>query len=732
MARSGTIEGSILNGNYKLRISWTATQNVTANTSTITAKLYLVQAASWSLNIGSRASSYNSCTIAGVKQAFTSPAINNGGGATTLLGTVSQTVAHNADGTKSVAISGVYGIRATISGTWYEQITASGTITLDTILRGSSVSAGAASVAIGQTLQINVNRLANAHTHYLYYTLGAQKGTIATGVTTGYAWALPMTLCNALPSSTSGNLTIYCDTYNGSTYIDTSSVRVTVTVPASVAPSVTGCTIREAADGIPDGWDVYLSGISRLNVNAAAAGVYGSTIASYQITVNGATYASNQFTTGILTGSGAKTVSVTCTDTRGRKATKAFGYTVAEYYRPMLGGVSVKRVDGNGAESDEGEYANITVSAYIAPVNGKNSGTLTLAYKAKSDGDWTTIGTYNVADVLDIAETISGISTDLSYDVSVTLTDALYTSSVSADIETATPTMDFKANGQGIAFGKVSEYDAFECAMPAIFKNTFSVDGGLNPTHNAGVTAIASSDGAGQYIKLFSFPIAAGSGWNYSSLVLSFEECIFGVFSGTLDVHIRNSASSSTVSQQIFACRDCRGNPYHFNFYLSIENNVASVYWLCRSNYYGISVRVINGYMPYAGFGGITWDGTTKTTTAPGGTLCAFMGSTQTSGVWRYRENADTTREAWGKYIVSDIACDVALGGMYRTAVITLPDYPVAFSSAPTVQISWTNAGYGAFVWPTSQGTATAPPTIYLVRPTTGTLSGTINIYANG
>lgn len=469
MARSGTIEGSILNGNYTLRIVWTATQNVSANTSTITAKLYLVQAASWSLNIGSRSSAYNSCTIAGTKQAFTAPAIKNGGGATTLLGTVSQTVAHNADGTKSLNISGVFGIRATISGTWYDQITASGTVTLDTILRASSVSAGAANVAIGQTLQIYVNRLAAAHTHYLYYTLGAQKGTIATDVTTSFAWALPMTLCNALPSSTSGNLTIYCDTYNGNAYVGTSSARVTVTVPASVVPSVTGCTIREAADGIPDGWGVYLSGISQLAINATAAGVYGSTIASYQITVNGATYASNQFTTGILTGSGAKTVSVTCTDARGRKATKAYDYVVAEYYRPMLGGFSVKRVDSNGTDSDEGTYASITVSAYIAPVNGKNSGTLTLAYKAKSDSDWTTIGAYNVTDTLDIADTISDISTDLTYEVSVTLTDALHTSGVSADIDTATPTLDFKANGRGVALGKVSEYDAFECAMTAIF-----------------------------------------------------------------------------------------------------------------------------------------------------------------------------------------------------------------------------------------------------------------------
>ena len=105
------------------------------NTSTVTCKLYLVN--DWSLNISGR--SDNTCTIDGSAQTFSSPAISTTG--THLLGTVSRTVNHASDGSKSLTISAVFQIRATLSGTYYGTISASANITLDSIPRASSVSA---------------------------------------------------------------------------------------------------------------------------------------------------------------------------------------------------------------------------------------------------------------------------------------------------------------------------------------------------------------------------------------------------------------------------------------------------------------------------------------------------------------------------------------------------------------------------------------------------------------
>lgn len=730
MAVSGTITNSIHSGHYTLRISWSATQNVAANTSTIRADLYLVQDSSWSINIGTRS---NTLTIDGTATAITSPAINNSGGRTTLLGNASKTVSHNSDGTRNVTISATFNLNATISGTKYNSITASATVQLDTIPRASGFTLSASSVNLGSTIGVTVTRYSSSFTHRLRYSWGQTSGTIATGVGTSYTWTVPLSLANGIPNGTSGTCFITVDTMSGSTVIGSVTKSFTGTVPANILPTISAITLSDPSNTVPEAWGVYVKGKSTLNVVTTAAGAYGSRIASYSVRANGATYNGANVTTGVLAQAGALYVVVTVTDTRGRTATQSVAYTVEDYDTPIISIFDVRRINADGADDDDGDSVKVAYGASVSDVDGNNAGNLTIYYKTATDTDWTTAETKPVAYSVSGVITIPGISTENAYDFKAVLSDSFTESAIDEQVQTAVVTMDFNASGRGISFGKVSEYDAFECAMPAIFSNTFRVDGGVNPGHVSGVTAITSSDGAGQYIKLLSFPINTYSGWNYSSLILSFEECVFGVFSGTLDLHIRNSVANGTIAQQVFACHDCRGNPYHYNFYLTIENGIASVYWHCRSNYYGISVRVINGYMSHAGFGGITWDGVTKTAIAPGGTLCSITGSVQKSGLWRYRRNADGTLEAWGQYAVNDVACNVALGAMYRTAVIAPTAYPAAFASAPSVQMTWTNAGAGAFVWATTEGTATAPPNLYLVRPTSSTaLSGTLNIYAIG
>ena len=127
MALSGSFSGSVAGGKYKLRVDWSATQNVSGNTSKITCVMYLVQASSWSLNISSR--SDNSTTINGTSTTWSSPAISNSGGKTTKLATVtSGNISHNSDGTKSVTLTAKFNIEATISGVYYGTITATDTV----------------------------------------------------------------------------------------------------------------------------------------------------------------------------------------------------------------------------------------------------------------------------------------------------------------------------------------------------------------------------------------------------------------------------------------------------------------------------------------------------------------------------------------------------------------------------------------------------------------------------
>lgn len=293
MASSGSFSGSIVSGHYKLRMDWSQSKNVSANTSTITCKMYLVN--DWSLSIGSRS---NTCTINGTAVAYSSSAISTTG--THSLGTASSTVSHNSDGTKSITIKAIFNIRATISGTYYESITASATVTLDSIPRASSVSA--TSVNLGTASTIAISRASSSFTHTLTYKFGSASGTIVTKTTaTSVSWTPPLSLASQIPNATTRTCTITCTIYSGTTSIRSKTCTHTLTVPAGVKPTIGSLTAERIDGDVPADWGIYVQTKSKakLTINGAS-GSYGSTIKSYSIAGGGFTGAASTLTTGFL------------------------------------------------------------------------------------------------------------------------------------------------------------------------------------------------------------------------------------------------------------------------------------------------------------------------------------------------------------------------------------------------------------------------------------------------
>lgn len=387
MASSGSFSGSIRDGHYKLRVDWTQTQNVSANTSTITAKMYLVN--DWSLSINSR--STNTTTIAGTKQTYTSPAISSTG--THLLGTVTQTVSHDSDGSKSISMSSVFYIQATLSGTYYDSISASATVTLDTIPRASSVSAS--NVTMGSATTITITRASSSFTHTLTYAFGSTTGTIATKTTsTSVSWTPAVSLANQIPSALTGTCTITCTTYNGNTKIGSKTCTLTLTVPSSVKPTITSLTATRVDGDVPSSWGIYVQKKSKatLTINGAA-GSYGSTISSYSITGGGFTSTSSSFTTGFLNTSGTITFTATVTDSRGRVSSAAtVSITVQAYSPPSFTSYLSQRCTSAGTVNDEGTYVRGLVSFSYSSCSSKNTVTGSIQYKKTTATSWTSAG----------------------------------------------------------------------------------------------------------------------------------------------------------------------------------------------------------------------------------------------------------------------------------------------------------------------------------------------------
>lgn len=459
MASSGSFSGSICSGHYVLRVDWTQTKNISANTSTITANMYLVN--DWRLNVSGHAG--NNCTIDGKSSDFTAPAINGTG--TYLLGTASQTVNHNSDGSKSLTISAMYAIAATISGTYYSKIEASATITLDSIARASSVSASNATM--GSATTISISRASSSFTHTLTYLFGNTSGTIVTKTTaTSVSWIPPLSLASQIPKAVTGTCTITCSTYNGSTLIGSKTCTLTLTVPASVKPTISSLTASRVDGDVPSSWGIYVQTKSKakLTINGAA-GSYGSTISSYSITGGGYTSTASSFTTGFLNSSGSIKFMATVTDSRGRvSAAATVTISVVAYSPPSFASYLSQRCLSNGTIDDDGTYIRGQVSYSYASCGGKNTVTRATYYKKASDTAWTNA---SAAFSSGTAFTFGSgkISTETSYDIKYTLTDAFTTIAIQDIVSTAAVVMDFKQGGKGVAVGKVSEADkTFEVA----------------------------------------------------------------------------------------------------------------------------------------------------------------------------------------------------------------------------------------------------------------------------
>lgn len=449
MASSGSFSGSIVSGHYQLRVDWSQAQNVSANTSTITAKIYLVN--DWSLNIYGRTSSI---TINGTSQSYTSDSISTTG--THLLGTVTQSVAHDSDGSKSIAMSCVFNIQATISGTYYGSISCSANVTLDTIPRASSVSMP--TTTMGSEVTISINPAVDQFTHTLTYSFGSASGTIATKTSLlAVKWTPALTLANQIPNATSGTGTLTCQTYSGSTLIGTKSITITLKVPTSVVPTIGSFTATRVDNDVPSSWGIYVQNKSAVTLTISnAAGARGSTIKSYSIT--GGTYSgsSSTLTTGVLVSSGSYTFTAKVTDSRGRTATKTVSISVVAYSPPSFTGYSSYRSNSSGTASDTGTYIRGLVNYTYASCSSKNSVTRATYYKRSSATSWTNASKSFTSGT---AFTFGGgnISTEYTYDVKYTLTDAFSTISVTDTVSTAAVLMDFLSGGRGIAIGKVAE-----------------------------------------------------------------------------------------------------------------------------------------------------------------------------------------------------------------------------------------------------------------------------------
>lgn len=210
---------------------------------------------------------------------------------------------------------------------------------------------------------------------------------------------------------------------------------------ASAAPYNTG----EAA-----GMSGYISGYSRATVTVDSSkldmsAAVGASVSSISVKGGGSTDSSAPYRTGILRDT-AK-ITITVTDSRGRKATQTLEIVCMPYASPTLSGISVYRCDANGNEDDTGSCFAAQATATISSLNGQN----TLTLKAK--GYTLQNGVRRIVS--------AGLQADKTYTVNIVAEDALGNMATAAiTLPGQKWAMRFREDGNGVGFGKTPEREA--------------------------------------------------------------------------------------------------------------------------------------------------------------------------------------------------------------------------------------------------------------------------------
>lgn len=466
MATSGTIQQAIRTG-YRLQITWTVnSQSVANNTSSVTAKVQLVSTGS-SYTINSSASKSGSLTINGTKYTFSFTAALSGSQTKTIY-EKTVTVSHNADGTKTCAFSATAGINVTLSGTYYGNITASGNGAFNTIARASAIASVTSSVSINgtNTCAVSITRASSGFTHTVTWSFGSYTKS-TTGVGTSTSYAIPTSWMNAMPNATSGTAKVTVTTYSGSTKIGSAvSKNFTVTVPTSIVPSISSVAVADTTTNQAT-YGNMVQGKSKAKFTITAVGTYSSTIKTYKTVFESKNYSGATPTTSTITKSGTATATITVTDSRGRTASTTKTWTVVAYSAPKIISFQGFRCLADGTENYDGTYLSAAINFSISSVNDKNAASYTVEYKLQTATTWTVLTSGSVYAMNDSIISSSGpFGVDNSFDIRLTVKDSFTTIRSSFEIPTAFTLLDFNASGRGIAFGKVSEIDGFECALP--------------------------------------------------------------------------------------------------------------------------------------------------------------------------------------------------------------------------------------------------------------------------
>ena len=465
-------------------------------------------------------------------------------------------IPHNDDGTRNLNVA-AYISHERVTSESYDYY-----IDLTTIPRVSELSCPT-TWTLGQSIIFKINRKSSSFRDTLSYETSSTEysGDLYANTSANtIEYTPPKDWANLYPNSTRGMVVFVLTTYdssgnsigsirrnawfvipdNDNDFLPKCSLSLTDTSSITVNGTKKSCLAYFGA---------YVAGVSTIRAKIAANGAYGSTIKSYSGTYPGGSFSSNQFDIPTRELSGSCKIKVSASDTRDRICKAEGSANVVAYSPPSVTALSVHRCasETDGTENDQGGYTQVTYgySIYnIASANSnRNAKSAVLKYKKSTDSAWST------KDLTTNAYTGSGsviiqTSTDSSYDILLTVSDSITSSSKSTSVSTGYCIYHIPASGKGITIGGIAEKEGFNVKMPATFSGPITAGGNYNGQYVTG-TWLQTTQATDLGRKPPKVAVLDESGWIYSralsSLIL---EAVYPVGSIYMSV---NSTSPATL-----------------------------------------------------------------------------------------------------------------------------------------------------------------------------------------
>ena len=428
---------------------WQDSQSVANNSSVVGWHLQLIasggsisSSASKSWNVTVNGSNYSGTNTVGVSN-----------GQTKTLASGSTTVGHNADGTKSFSFSFSQQFDINYSGVgWIGTKSGSGSGTLSTIPRTSSVSSTNAN--IGESIKITINRASSSFTHTLTCKFCNLTKTIATKTnSTSVSWTLPTDFYAEIPNAKTSWGRIICDTYSGSTKIGSSECRFDVYVKESTNKPTISATVKDinnTTKALTGDENKLIKYYSQAQFTVTGSAKNSATVKSLTSIYNGNTISKANTTSWTDHYSNAVQASYAfgVVDSRGYSNSVTVTKTLINYVKITCAlSVSNPTASGNCTLTITGNYFNGSF--------GSTNNTLTVQYK-KNDGSWTNATATKNGNTYTATVSLTGLDYTQTFTFQARATDKLATATTATKTVKSTPIFDWGSDDFHFHVGVVS------------------------------------------------------------------------------------------------------------------------------------------------------------------------------------------------------------------------------------------------------------------------------------